>query len=108
MTERSILQQGLNWIEVSRFKSVANTGKVTLGPINLIIGPNGSGKSDFIGAFSFLQAIMEGCLYDYLRTADGAHELLQFGTKKTQEIKFVAARVDHTAGIPEINFKVRL
>ncbi len=36
------MQQELNWIEVSGFKSIATTGKVTLGLINLIIDPNES------------------------------------------------------------------
>lgn len=92
------MQQELNWIEVSGFKSIAATGKVTLGPINLIIGPNGSGKSNFIGAFSFLQAIKEGRLYDYVRTAGGADELLHFGAKSTQEIKIALSFGDEVNG----------
>ncbi len=83
---------------MSGFKSIAATGKVTLGPINLIIGPNGSGKSNFIGAFSFLQAIKEGRLYDYVRTAGGADELLHFGTKGTQEIKIALSFRDELNG----------
>lgn len=98
MTETTIVQQELNWIEVSGFKSIAATGKVTLGPINLIIGPNGSGKSNFIGAFSFLQAIKEGRLYDYVRTAGGADELLHFGAKNTQEIKIALSFRDEVNG----------
>lgn len=80
-------QQELNWISVDGFKSIASTGKVELGAINLIIGPNGSGKSNFIGAFAFLQAIKEGRLYEYVRTTGGADNLLHFGSKNTQEIK---------------------
>lgn len=79
--------QELNWISVDGFKSISSTGRIYLRPINLIIGPNGSGKSNFIGVFSFLQAIKEGRLYEYVRTAGGAEELLFFGSKKTQEIK---------------------
>lgn len=83
---------------MSGFKSIAATGKVTLGPINLIIGPNGSGKSNFIGAFAFLQAIKEGRLYDYVRTAGGADELLHFGAKNTQEIKITLSFGDEANG----------
>ena len=93
-----IVQQELNWIEVSGFKSIAATAKVTLGPIDLIIGPNGSGKSNFIGALSFLQAIKEGRLYDYARTACGADELLHFGAKNTQEIKITLSFCDEVNG----------
>ncbi|MBK7547774.1 MAG: AAA family ATPase [Rhodoferax sp.] len=79
--------QELNWISVDGFKSISSSGKIHLRPINLIIGPNGSGKSNFIGVFSFLQAIKEGRLYEYVRTAGGAEEVLYFGSKETQEIK---------------------
>ena len=79
--------QELNWISVEGFKSLASTGKIDLRPLNLIIGPNGSGKSNFIGVFSFLQAIKKGHLFDYVRTSGGAEELLHFGSKETQQIK---------------------
>ena len=79
--------QELNWISVERYKSIASTGNICLRSINLIIGPNGSGNSNFIEVFSFLQAIKEGRLYEYVRTAGGAEELLYFDSKKTQEIK---------------------
>lgn len=81
------MQQELNWISVDGFRSIASTGKVTLGPITIVIGPNGSGKSNFIGVFAFLQAIKEGRLYETVRTAGGADALLHFGSKHTQEIK---------------------
>lgn len=77
----------LSWISIDGFKSIAATGPVALRPINLIIGPNGSGKSNFLAAFAFLQAIQDGRLYDYVRTAGGADELLHFGSKATQDIK---------------------
>ncbi len=91
-------QQELTWISVEGFKSIAATGKVSLRPINLIIGPNGSGKSNFIGVFAFLQAIKEGRLYEYVRTAGGADELLYFGAKQTQEIKIALSFADDVNG----------
>jgi predicted ATPase len=91
-------QQELNWISINGFKSIASSGKVTLRPINLIIGPNGSGKSNFIGVFAFLQAIKEGRLFEYVRTAGGADELLHFGSKHTQEIKIDLSFVDDVNG----------
>ena len=48
-----------------------------------VIGPNGSGKSNFIGVFSFLNAIREGRLHDYVRKVGGAEKLLHFGSKTT-------------------------
>ena len=92
------MEQELDWISIEGFKSIATTGKVQLRPINLIIGPNGSGKSNFIGVFSFLQAIKEGKLYEYVRTAGGADELLYFGTKNTSEIKIRLSFSDEVNG----------
>lgn len=76
----------LDYITIKGFKSIASVEKLVLGPINIIIGPNGSGKSNFIGVFSFLHAIREGHLNDYVRKANGAEQLLHFGSKVTEEI----------------------
>jgi predicted ATPase len=94
----NMAQQELNWISVAGFKSIASSGKVGLRPVNLIIGANGSGKSNFIGVFSFLQSIKEGRLYEYVRTAGGADELLYFGSKHTQEVKIDLSFVDDVNG----------
>jgi predicted ATPase len=83
----------LDYITVKGFKSIASVEKLELRPINVIIGPNGSGKSNFIGIFSFLHAIREGHLNDYVRAAGGAENILHFGSKTSQEIKiFVSFR----------------
>jgi len=76
----------LDYITVKGFKSIASSEKLELRPINVVIGPNGAGKSNFIGVFSFLHAIREGRLQDYVRKAGGADNLLHFGSKTTQEI----------------------
>lgn len=77
----------LDYITVKGFKSISSIEKMKLRPVNVVIGPNGSGKSNFIGVFSFLHAIREGRLQDYVRKAGGAEQLLHFGSKKTEEIK---------------------
>lgn len=76
----------LDYITVKGFKSIASIEKLALRPINVVIGPNGSGKSNFIGVFTFLHAIREGRLQEYVRKAGGAENLLHFGSKQTQEI----------------------
>src|SRR5664279_2192570 len=78
----------LDYVTMSGFKSIASIEKLELRPINVLIGPNGSGKSNFIGAFSFLHAIREGRLQDYVTAAGGAEKLLHFGSKVTKEILF--------------------
>jgi predicted ATPase len=77
----------LDYITIKGFKSISSIEKLELRPINIVIGPNGSGKSNFIGMFSFLQAIKEGFLQDYVRKNGGAEQLLFFGSKITKEIE---------------------
>jgi predicted ATPase len=76
----------LDTITVRGFKSLANIENLRLGSINVVIGPNGSGKSNFIGVFSFLNAIRQGHLQDYVIRSGGADALLHFGRKTTTEM----------------------
>lgn len=76
----------LDYITIRGFKSIAAIEKLPLRPINILIGSNGSGKSNFIGVFSFLHAIREGKLRDYVIEAGGAEKVLHFGSKTTREI----------------------
>src|SRR5580698_5072853 len=77
----------LDTITVKGFKSIASIEKLSLGNINVVIGPNGSGKSNFIGVFSFLHAIREGHLQDYVVKAGGAEKILHFGSKVTNKVE---------------------
>lgn len=83
-----MLSDALDYITIKGFKSIASLEKLELRPINVVIGPNGSGKSNFIGAFSFLGAIRDGRLADYVARSGGAEKVLHFGSKTTQEISF--------------------
>ncbi|HEX3526485.1 MAG TPA: AAA family ATPase [Thermoanaerobaculia bacterium] len=77
----------LDTITIRGFKSIASIEQLALGSINLVVGPNGSGKSNFIGVFSFLHAIREGHLRDYVIKAGGADKVLHFGSKATPLLK---------------------
>lgn len=77
----------LETITVKGFKSLAAIEQLPLRAINVIIGPNGSGKSNFIGVFSFLHALREGHLQDYVLKAGGAGQILHFGSKATRQIE---------------------
>ena len=79
--------QELDFITVKGFKSIASIEKLPLRAINVVIGPNGSGKSNFIGVFSFLHAIREGHLQEYVVNAGGAEKVLHFGSKVTSKTK---------------------
>lgn len=81
----------LDYITIKGFKSIASVDNLELRPINVIVGPNGSGKSNFIGIFSFLHAIREGRLNEYVRKAGGAEQILHFGSKVTGEIKILVS-----------------
>ncbi len=76
----------LDSITIKGFKSIASIEGLELRPINVLIGANGSGKSNFIEVFSFLHAIRDGRLQDYVARAGGAERLLHFGSKVTQEL----------------------
>jgi predicted ATPase len=76
----------LDYITVKGFKSIAAIEKLPLQGINVVIGPNGSGKSNFIGVFSFLHAVRDGRLKDYVSRAGGAEKILYFGSKTTKQI----------------------
>ena len=76
----------LDHITVKGFKSIASIEKLRLGAINVLIGPNGSGKSNFVGVFSFLNAIRSGKLQDYVVRAGGADKVLHFGARETDKL----------------------
>ena len=76
----------LESITIRGFKSIAVCEQLKLGPINIVIGPNGAGKSNFIEAFSFLSAIRDGMLQQYVGKAGGAERLLHFGSKHTPRL----------------------
>ena len=75
-----------DYITVKGFKSIASIEELSPGPMTVLIGPNGSGKSNFIGSFSFLNAIREGRLQEYVIKAGGADKLLHFGSRVTKQL----------------------
>lgn len=76
----------LDTLTVKGFKSIASIENLHLGAVNILIGPNGSGKSNFIGIFSFLHAIREGQLQEYVLRAGGANKILHFGSSVTKQL----------------------
>ena len=86
----------VDWITIEGFRSIARVERLALGPINVLIGPNGSGKSNFIGVFSFLNAIRSGGLRSYILSAGGADRILHFGSRTTDVIKIHISFADET------------
>lgn len=52
------MKQLLRSVRIRNFKAIEDTGRVSLGPLTVLIGHNGSGKSSFIEALETLQAIV--------------------------------------------------
>ena len=76
----------LDYITVKGFKSIASIEKLELDAMTVLIGPNGSGKSNFLGIFSFLNAIRHARLQEYVIKAGGANKILHFGARKTDRL----------------------
>ena len=76
----------LDYITVRGFKSIASIEELKPGPLTVLIGPNGSGKTNFLGAFSFLNAIRHGRLRTYVAKAGGADKVLHFGSRVTEAL----------------------
>ena len=90
----------LEYITVKGFKSIASIEKLRPGALTVLIGPNGSGKSNFLGVFSFLNAVAEGRLQEYVRRAGGANRVLHFGSRVTKrmevEVSFQAGQFNYS------------
>lgn len=79
---------GLDWISVAGFRSLRRIHELALRPVNVLIGANGSGKSNLVEVFSFLHAVGEGRMREYVRRRGGAARLLHFGSGTTSEMEF--------------------
>ena len=77
----------LDYITVKGFKSIASIEELRPGAMTVLIGPNGSGKSNFIGVFSFLNAVREGRLQEYVIKTGGADKVLHFGSGVTEQLQ---------------------
>lgn len=93
----------LDYITIKGFKSIASIERLPIRPINVLIGANGSGKSNFIGIFSFLHAVREGHLQQYVRATGGAEQILHFGSKRTRGIEF---HISFSEGINQYHLKL--
>ena len=93
----------LEYITVKGFKSIASIEKLRPGPLTVLIGPNGSGKSNFLGVFSLLNAIGDGRLQEYVRSAGGAERVLHFGSRVTEQVEIEVSFRDG-----KTNYHIRL
>ena len=75
---------GINSIHIKNFKSIQNSGKIEIGPLNILIGPNGAGKSNFISFFKFLNQIYKKELRQHITQYGRAENFLYFGRKTSR------------------------
>ena len=88
---------GLGYISVKGFKSIRSIENLALGPVTVLIGANGSGKSNFIEVFSFLDALREGRMMEYVITAGRADRLLHYGSRVTDSLELKAGLANGSA-----------
>lgn len=74
-------------IKVQNFKSIRDSGDISIGSINVLIGPNGAGKSNLISFFKLLNAIYRQGLKNYVAEHGYANNLLHFGRKQSAFIE---------------------
>jgi predicted ATPase len=77
----------LKSVHVEGFKSLRDVD-IALGDLNLLIGANGSGKSNFVAGFRFLRELVAGNLKVHTARLGGANDLLYFGRKTTDAVRF--------------------
>lgn len=81
----------LEWLTVAGFKSIGPVQRLEMRKVNIVIGANGSGKSNLVEVFTFLEALREGRLQEYVARAGGADRILHFGAKTTDKLTIEAS-----------------
>lgn len=74
-------------VNIKNFKSIRDSGDVSIRPINILIGANGVGKSNFISFFKMLNSISKKRLSYYVADNGYENNLLYFGRKKSNSIE---------------------
>lgn len=74
-------------IRIKNFKSIRDSGDISIKPINILIGANGVGKSNFISFFKMLNSISKKRLGFYVADSGYENSLLYFGRKKSKFIE---------------------
>jgi len=77
----------INRIHINNYKSIRDSGDISIKPINILIGANGVGKSNFISFFKMLNSISKKRLVNYVADSGYENSLLYFGRKKSKSIE---------------------
>jgi len=77
----------LDKITIRNFKSIRELD-LDIQPLNVFIGANGAGKSNFVGAFKFLNHLIDENLQTYTAKQGGADRILHYGGKVSGTMSF--------------------
>ncbi len=81
------MDERLNKISVTGFKSIKELKDLELKNLNILIGANGAGKSNFIEIFKMLMSITKKGFSKFILERGGADNFLFNGPKVTSKIK---------------------
>jgi predicted ATPase len=73
-------------VYINNYKSIRESGEISIRPLNVLIGPNGVGKSNFISFFKLLNSISEKRLPAFVADNGYADRILHFGIKNSKEV----------------------
>jgi predicted ATPase len=68
-------------VYINNYKSIRESGEISIRPLNVLIGPNGVGKSNFISFFKLLSSIVQNRLPSFVAENGYADKILYFGRK---------------------------
>ncbi len=77
----------IDYLHIKGYKSIKDS-RIELRPVNLLIGANGSGKSNLLSFFSFLDALYNRKLKEFIAFNKGAEYILYNGRNTTNGLSF--------------------
>lgn len=82
------MADSLDKLTIRGFKSILALEDFELKKLNVFIGGNGAGKSNLIEFFRMLRKMIDGNLYEYIRSGGGISDFLFNGRKVTSQLEF--------------------
>lgn len=84
------MSHALDKLTIRGFKSIRTLENFKLNNLNVFIGGNGAGKSNLVEFFRLLRKVIDGNLYEYVRSGGGISDFLFNGRKVTSQMYFEA------------------
>ncbi|CAA9229725.1 MAG: ABC transport protein, ATP-binding subunit [uncultured Cytophagales bacterium] len=87
-------------VYIDNYKSIRESGFISIKALNVLIGPNGVGKSNFISFFKLLNSISQKRLPSFIAENGYADRMLHFGRKKS---KYLSGGIVFRSSTGDIN-----